>query len=369
MQKLNNFKKFRILFVAVLSFLLGSMLTINLTPIERTCRVKDTDREHNIMKNSKLKSPELIILILSAPKNLNKRNSIRSTWITLGSQFGKINPIGYTFKHYFVIGNFNTNDDISSELYNEQNKFSDILLLPVYDNYKNLTLKVLKSFQWLSEQHDYGLDFKYALKCDDDSFINLNSVLIEIHKMENMLFNSNLYFPLNLSPEKLNHFITTSVQSNGDLPVENLSIFWGYFNGNAKIQTRGKWKEPDWKICDRYVPYALGGGYIMSKKLVLFIGRNAADLRMFKSEDISVGLWLSSVNNIIRIHDIRFDTEWISRGCKNYHLISHGVSTVEMRVRYENLLANKQLCTEESIKRDFYLYNWSLPPSQCCQAS
>lgn len=88
--------------------------------------------------------------------------------------------------------------------------------------------------------------------------------------------------------------------------------------------------------------------------------------RTFKSEDVSVGLWLSPVTNIIRIHDIRFDTEWTTRGCKQYHLVSHSINAVEMTDMYESLDADKRLCPIEKDIRKFYIYDWTVPPSHCC---
>lgn len=368
MRKARENKYYRTAFIALFSFFLGCLLTINLTPIDKTCIIDNTDREYNIMKNSKLKNPELVVLIFSAPKNLAKRNVIRETWLILNdSKLGS--GVKYRFKHYFVIGSMGLSSDQVLHLSAEQSQYNDILILPLYDSYKNLTEKVLRSFEWLDGQFEYGLVYKYVLKCDDDTFVNLNSLLIEIPKMEYTLANSNLQFPLNLPPDKLNHFITINMQANdktANILVQNMSLYWGYFHGSAKVKTSGKWKESDWITCDRYVPYALGGGYMLSKNLVTFIGKNADYLRTFKSEDVSVGLWLSPINNVIRIHDIRFDTEWTTRGCKNYYLVTHSISPEDMANMHENLKNNKQLCVQEEEKRKYYLYDWSALPSQCC---
>lgn len=87
---------------------------------------------------------------------------------------------------------------------------------------------------------------------------------------------------------------------------------------------------------------------------------------MFNAEDISVGLWLAPVNNILRIHDTRFDTEWTSRGCQNYYLITHKMSMHDMKQLYNNVVKTNRLCSEETLTRTSYLYNWSNLPSQCC---
>lgn len=277
MRKARENKHYRSIFLALFSFFLGCMLTLNLTPIDKTCIIDNKDREYNIMQNSKLKNPELVILILSAPKNLERRTVIRETWLTLGKN--TLSTSSYRFKHYFVMGSLGLTGDEVLHLSAEQSEFGDILILPVYDSYKNLTEKVLRSFEWLDEQFNFGLGYKYTLKCDDDSFVNLPALLSEIPKIEYTLSISNLQFSLNLPPEKLNHFITTDVQINekmgNSVQVLNMSLYWGYFHGSAKVKTSGKWKETDWIACDRYVPYALGGGYILSKSLVSFIANNA----------------------------------------------------------------------------------------------
>ena len=46
-------------------------------------------------------------------------------------------------------------------------------------------------------------------------------------------------------------------------------------------------------LCDRYIPYALGGGYVLSANLVGFLADNAAALRPYRAEDASVGTWLA----------------------------------------------------------------------------
>ncbi|KAG5896389.1 hypothetical protein JTB14_009594 [Gonioctena quinquepunctata] len=285
-------------------------------------KVEDSDREFNIMKNSKLRNPDLIILILSAPGNLVKRKTIRETWLKLTPQTeSKTNEERFKTKHYFVIGSLGLNNEQIEQSRTEQLQFKDILMLPMYDSYKNMTYKVKQSFEWLDEQFDYGLGFRYVLKCDDDSFVNLN-ISHRANRIEKMYINSEKDTFLRLMEGKQST-TTVNVQTNNKAERNNLNLYWGYFSGGARIKTKGKWKERDWIASDRYIPYALGGGYLLSKSLISYIAKNAENLRSFNAEDVSVGLWLISVNNILRIHDVRFDTEWTSRGCKNSHLISH----------------------------------------------
>lgn len=247
----------------------------------------------------------------------------------------------------------------------EQSEHRDVLILPLYDSYSNLTEKVAKSFHWLSDQYDYGLNYKYLLKCDDDSFVRLDNLSDEILKMESFYINQPLSAIHEMEKKNDFQFLRINTQMN-KFTSGNLSLYWGYFSGSARIKSSGKWKETDWITCDRYTPYAVGGGYILSRALVQFIAKNEQTLRYFNSEDVSVGLWLASVNNILRIHDIRFDTEWTSRGCRNFHLITHSISEKEMRQLYNRIVNEGKLCASDSIKRHSYFYNWTAPPSQCC---
>ncbi|CAH1183752.1 unnamed protein product [Phaedon cochleariae] len=358
-------KPIQILFL-VIFFILGCIFTSSITPMDRTCRVQDTDREYNIMKNSKFKNPDLIILILSAPENLKKRNIVRDTWLKLAYHEGNENN-HFQYKHYFVIGNLGQYARQLHELKLEQSKFKDILILPIDDSYKKLTEKVKQSFQWLSEQSEYGLGFKYVLKCDDDSFVNLGKLISELMHIDRILISNDGSVPK--IQDGLQEYISYNIQINDPANISHLNLYWGYFSGNARIQTKGKWKEINWIASDHYLPYALGGGYVLSKNLVVLIGKTCEHLRSFKSEDVSVGMWLAPINNIVRVHDIRFDTEWISRGCKNTNLITHNVSPAEMNKLFKNLMTFGKMCSTETTRRKHYIYDWNVPNSECCKVN
>ena len=79
-----------------------------------------------------------------------------------------------------------------------------------------------------------------------------------------------------------------------------------------------------------------------------------------------MGVWLAPVNGIYRKHDIRFDTEWTSRGCKNSFLVTHKHTTEEMTKMYKNIQTSKKLCLNENTNRYAYEYNWNVLPSKCC---
>ena len=53
-------------------------------------------------------------------------------------------------------------------------------------------------------------------------------------------------------------------------------------------------------------------------------------LHVFQHNSTTVGVWLSPYE-AERRHDVRFDTEFVSRGCRNEYIVSHKQSIENMR--------------------------------------
>lgn len=264
----------------------------------------------------------LIVLILSSPDNLERRATIRKTW--LAQKQARV-------KHFFVIGTLDILPEQRETLHSEQQKFDDLLLLSrLPDSYGTLTKKVLYAFK---EMYEY-YEFDFVMKCDDDTFALVHKILKELDKWDSKGTRKELY--------------------------------WGFFNGKAHVKRSGPWKEIDWILCDYYLPYALGGGYILSYNLVKFIAINADILKLYKAEDVSVGVWIAPLANIERKHDIRFDTEYRSRGCSNQYIVTHKQTIEKMKNMHEYYQASGALCMKEIRNHMGYQYNWTVPPSQCC---
>lgn len=230
----------------------------------------------------------VVVLILSAPGNLERRNAIRETWLNLrpriinnsfynnevillpkrNNRNGKVEPesvetqrmllqrykqwlqmetqnikVGdYKVKHYFAVGMRDLDASTRKSVKDEQSVFNDLLLLPdLIDSYENLTKKLLQSFFQL----EHELDFNYLLKCDDDTYVKLDILsqdLLDYHQA-----------------------VQTRLQKDFEHKNDEWGLYWGYFNGRAQIKTAGKWKETSFTLCDRYLPYALGG-----RNLIIF---------------------------------------------------------------------------------------------------
>ncbi|GCB60552.1 beta-1,3-galactosyltransferase 6 [Scyliorhinus torazame] len=267
---------------------------------------------------SKDLSAFLVLMITTGPKYTERRSIIRSTW--LANRDPEIIP-------YFAIGTSGLAAEEVQNLEQENARHHDLLLLPdLRDSYENLTNKILHMYAWV----DQNVDCKFVLKADDDTFARLDIIKDELKAKE---------------PKKL---------------------YWGFFSGRGRVKSGGKWKESTWVLCDYYLPYALGGGYVLSADLVHYIRINIDYLKVWQSEDVSLGAWLAPVD-VKRLHDPRFDTEYKSRGCNNKYIVTHKQSIEDMLEKHQTLQREGKLCKEEIKARLSYIYDWYVPPSQCCQ--
>lgn len=306
-------------------------LTCGPPPSEQQANITkrhQTSEENHLLENDTYHLQEnrqhfmLVVIVLSSVNGRDRRDAIRQTWMK-----------GYQEKDQavlvtFAIGTLGLSPLSLEALNSEEETYHDLLLLSdLEESYSNLTRKVLYSFMWV----DKHLKFEYLMKCDDDTFVILDVVLEDLSNRRS-----------------------------------RRSFYWGFFDGRASVKRQGKWAEHDWFLCDRYLPYALGGGYVISTDLVHRIAMNADSLQFYNSEDVSVGVWLSAYK-MERKHDVRFDTEFVSRGCNNHYIVSHKQSIKDMHSKYRLLKAKGVQCEKEYQTRGSYEYNWEELPSKCCE--
>ncbi|KAL3862412.1 hypothetical protein ACJMK2_008379 [Sinanodonta woodiana] len=316
-------------------FICGIFLTLGMLIFMSFCNMTCEDKmstalhkdvlEDGELKNSNIRSlipakkisTFLIILIMSVPRNKQNRAVIRETWA---------NSLPNNVILKFVIGVGDLAADGKILLNEENDYYKDLLMLQFFnESYTSLTEKLIESFKWI----DKNVDFQFLFKGDEDTFVRV-SVLLEELKSK-----------------------------------PKTRLYWGFFDGRAHIKTKGKWQEKDWFLCDRYLPYAVGGGYVLSSDLVHYVVINSKVLKVYKSEDVSVGTWLGPLD-IARVHDPRFNTEFRSRGCFDVYIVTHKQSEKDMRTLHFNLKETGRLCNQEIKYRNSYIYNWKVPPTQCC---
>ena len=265
----------------------------------------------------------LLILVLSTPDGGLRRNAIRGTWMYDAPP----DEVQVTLK--FLLGTKGVTLEQMDSLSSEEDMFHDLLILTHHkEAYSNLTGKVLQGIVWA----DQNLDFDYLVKVDDDSYVSVR--------------------PLNSA---LRHRLCCPSH-----------LYWGYFTGHAVPLSAGRWAERHWTMCPHYLPYAMGGGYILSRHVVSLIGRFHEHFKFYSNEDVSLGSWLAPFN-ITYKHDLRFNTEGASRGCQNYYIISHKETVRGMYEKYVHLKKTGELCPEEREIRPAYVYNWNADsPMHCC---
>ena len=265
----------------------------------------------------------LVILILSTPGGSLRRNAIRGTWMN----DCPANLVELTLR--FVVGTRDLAPEQLEPLLGEADMFHDLLFLSNHkEAYSNLTAKVLASLVWA----DRNLQFDFLVKADDDSYVRIP-------------------------------FLEAALRELG-CPSD---LYWGYFMGHAVPETAGRWVERHWTVCPHYLPYAMGGGYVLTKHVVHLIWRFHRHFRLYSNEDVSLGSWLAPFH-VTYQHDLRFNTEAASHGCNNHYIISHKEKVRGMYEKYVHIKKNGTLCSEEKEIRPAYLYNWTAAsPVDCCE--
>ena len=248
-----------------------------------------------------------------------QRESIRNTW----KRYSNASEGSLVM---FALGIKEISPKVYENLSAEQAKHKDIILLRDVGAESDNTIKAFHIFRWL----DKNLKYSYALISNDYCFIRLDKLTQELRKRTN-----------------------------------KVGLYWGYFVGNAAPQKAGPWAENRWFLCDRYLPYALSGGYILSSDIIHRVMLNSDLIQLYNNEDVSVGVWTSAFN-IERRHDIRFDVEARSRGCKNDFMIICTQSADDLEKKYSRLQKRVSLCETERVFRE-YRYNWTARPSKCCE--
>lgn len=70
-----------------------------------------------------------------------------------------------------------------------------------------------------------------------------------------------------------------------------------------------KWADNKWNLGKMYLPFALGGGYILSHDLVAILSENSPHLMWHLNEDTAIGAWVSAFDHERR-SDRRFCLWW-----------------------------------------------------------
>ncbi|GJP65548.1 hypothetical protein CLOP_g22426 [Closterium sp. NIES-67] len=265
-------------------------------------------RTADLEASESLKAPPLrrdanvsmFIGILSATNHFAERTAVRKTWL----QHPQIRS-GEVAARFFLA--LHPSIQVNVEVEKEASLYGDMVVLPFIDRYDLVVLKTIA----ICEFGLRNVSTDYIMKVDDDNFVRLDAVFDEIRFA--------------------NH---------------QRGLYMGNINEFHKPLREGKWavSEEEWPETN-YPPYANGPGYIITRDIADFIVRmkEYKMLRIFKMEDVSMGMWVVQygINNTIHyIHNWRF----CQSGCMEDYLTAHYQSPRQMLCMWTKLSRGEARC-------------------------
>ena len=124
----------------------------------------------------------LLVMIVSAASNFDKRRMIRQTW---AATLQNSPHFGHQWAHYaFLLGA--AAPEIEQRVITESREYGDVIQLNVEDAYAKLSLKSVALLHWVTQ---FCPKVDFIFKCDDDIYVNvqqLSSVLSKISSLSNV---------------------------------------------------------------------------------------------------------------------------------------------------------------------------------------
>ncbi|ERN01218.1 hypothetical protein AMTR_s00002p00239510 [Amborella trichopoda] len=232
---------------------------------------------------------DLFIGILSAGNHFAERMAVRKSWMQ-----SRVIRSSRVVARFFVA--LHGRKEVNIELKKEAEYFGDIIIVPFMDSY-DLVVRALSA--------------KYIMKCDDDTFVRVNSVIKEVKK----------------------------VPSDRSLYIGNMNYYHKPLRVGKWAVTYEEWLEED------YPPYANGPGYVVSADIAEFITSEfeKQTLRLFKMEDVSMGMWVEQFNSsrpVEYVHDFKY----CQFGCIDDYFTAHYQSPRQMLCMWNKLQSGKAQC-------------------------
>ncbi|XP_076894226.1 hydroxyproline O-galactosyltransferase GALT3-like [Bidens hawaiensis] len=223
----------------------------------------------------------LLIGVFSSGNNFKRRMALRRSWMQYEAVRSGVVAVR------FVIG-LHKNTQVNYELWREAEAYEDVQLMPFVDYYSLLTLKTIA----ICIMGTKILPAKYIMKTDDDAFVRVDEILASL-KTKN--------------PDGLLYGLV-SLES---IPQRDKDNKW-------YISTE-EWPE------DAYPPWAHGPGYVISRDIAKFIvrGHQERNLKLFKLEDVAVGIWIQQFKNQIREVQYINDERFHNAGCEPNYILAH----------------------------------------------
>ncbi|KAL3520213.1 hypothetical protein ACH5RR_018362 [Cinchona calisaya] len=245
-------------------------------------------------------SIDLFIGVLSATNHFAERMAVRKTWM----QSSAIRSANVVVRFFVAL---NPRKEVNAVLKKEAAYFGDIVIIPFMDRYELVVIKTIA----ICEYGVQNATAAYIMKVDDDTFVRVDTVLKEIE----------------------------SVSLKRSLYMGNLNLL------HRPLRT-GKWavSYEEWPK-EIYPPYANGPGYIISLDIAQYIVSQhlKRSLRLFKMEDVSMGMWVEQFNSSTPVH---YSHSWkfCQYGCTEDYYTAHYQSPRQMHCLWANLVKGSARC-------------------------
>ncbi|KAI3825501.1 hypothetical protein L1987_06991 [Smallanthus sonchifolius] len=223
----------------------------------------------------------LLIGVFSSGNNFKRRMALRRSWM----QYEAVRS-GVVAVRFFI--GLHKNKQVNFELWREAQAYQDIQLMPFVDYYSLLTLKTIA----ICIMGTKILPAKYVMKTDDDAFVRVDEILASLK----------------------------TKTSDG--------LLYGLVSLDSKPQRD---KDNKWYISteewpnDSYPPWAHSPGYVISRDIAKFIvrGHQERNLKLFKLEDVAVGIWIKQFKKQIRQVQYINDDRFCNSGCEPNYILAH----------------------------------------------
>ncbi|KAF5738334.1 Galactosyltransferase family protein isoform 1 [Tripterygium wilfordii] len=242
----------------------------------------------------------LFIGVLSATNHFAERMAVRKTWMQ-----SSVIKSSHVAVRFFVA--LNQRKEVNAVLKEEAAYFGDIVILPFLDRYELVVLKTIA----ICEFGVQNVTATYIMKCDDDTFVRVESVLKEIG----------------------------GISHNKSLYMGNLNLLHRPLRNGKWAVTYEEWPE------EVYPPYANGPGYIISSDIAKFVLELHVKrrLRLFKMEDVSMGMWVEQFNGTV---PVQYSHNWkfCQYGCMVDYYTAHYQSPRQMICLWDKLGRGQAQC-------------------------
>ncbi|XP_046373029.1 beta-1,3-galactosyltransferase 5-like [Haliotis rufescens] len=239
---------------------------------------------------------DVLVLITSAPGNIDRRNAVRETW--LSPYQNNTSNVRYLF--LLGLSEYMASDALIQQ---ENTVHGDILQGDFLEDYHNLTYKTLMGMTWAVH---YCKEVKLIIKVDDDVWLNIPTLLGLLHY-------------------KRIPFALGGKCTYNSAPARSPDSKW-----YASFRSYPE---------DHYPPFCAGPGYVLSPKTAANILEVSKNVPYFHLEDVYIGMCIQKLKQ--RIQTIHGFMSFKPPGhlCHLRHnsiVLIHEVSLNDMRLAFGN---------------------------------